>query len=153
MSRRRENEPPKRRSGCPISFALGIFGDRWSLLVLRDLILKGRRRYKDLLAAEEGIATNILSDRLRRLESHGLIVRAADESDGRQFIYRPTRMAVDLIPMLVELVVWGARNDPGTAVPDEFVERFENDRDALIASIKAQVGAVDGEPGEECDPR
>lgn len=143
MSRRRENEPPERRSGCPINFALGIFGDRWSLLVLRDLILKGRRRFKDLLAAEEGIATNILSDRLRRLESHGLIVREPDESDGRQYIYRPTQMAVDLIPMLVELVVWSARNDPGSAVPDEFVEQFENDRDALIASIRAQVEALE----------
>ncbi|MEX2499489.1 MAG: helix-turn-helix domain-containing protein [Wenzhouxiangellaceae bacterium] len=141
MSKRREKGAPKRESGCPISFALGIFGDRWSLLVLRDLILKGRRRYKDLLAAEEGIATNILSDRLRRLEAHGLIVRAPDASDGRQFIYRPTPMAVDLIPMLVELVVWGARNDPGTTVPDEFIKQFENDREALIALIRAKLKA------------
>jgi DNA-binding HxlR family transcriptional regulator len=141
MTRRRAKTPSKRDSGCPISFALGIFGDRWSLLVLRDLILKGRHRYKELLAAGEGIATNILSDRLRRLEDHGLIVRQPDDQDGRQVIYRPTEMAVDLIPMLVELVVWGARNDPDTAVPADFVKQFEHDRDALIASIIAQVEA------------
>lgn len=142
MTKRRAKARSKRRSGCPISFALGIFGDRWSLLVLRDLILKGRRRYKELLAAEEGIATNILSDRLRRLEHHGLIERRADDLDRRQVIYYPTEMAVALIPMLVELVVWGARNDPNTAVPAEFVERFEKDRDGLIESIVAQVEAA-----------
>ncbi len=130
---------PARRSGCPISFALGIFGDRWTLLVLRDLILRDRRRFKDLLAAEEGIATNILSDRLRRLEEHGLIVREVDENDRRQQLYRPTETAVDLIPMIVELAVWGARNDPSTALPAGFVERFEQDRDALIASIRSRV--------------
>lgn len=143
MSERPKSPPTKRRSGCPISFALGIFGDRWSLLVLRDLILRDRRRFRDLLSAEEGIATNILSDRLRRLEAHGLIAREADETDGRQFIYRPTRMAVDLIPVLVELVVWGARNDPTTAVPDEFIEQFENDREALIESIRMRAKASD----------
>ena len=139
MAKRRKPARPKRESGCPISFALGIFGDRWSLLVLRDLILKGRRRYKELVAAEEGIATNILSDRLSRLEEHGLIVREPDEKDRRQVLYRPTEIAVDLIPMLVELIVWGAHNDPDTAVRDEFVAQFEEDRDALIALIVKQV--------------
>lgn len=143
MSKQRTSPRTARQSRCPISFALAIFGDRWSLLVLRDLILKGRRRYKEFLAAEEGIATNILSDRLRRLEDKGLIVREPDELDGRQFLYRPTQMAVDLIPMLVELVVWGARNDPGTAVPAEFIEQFEHDRDALIESIREGVEAAD----------
>jgi DNA-binding HxlR family transcriptional regulator len=127
------------RTGCPISFALGIFGDRWSLLVLRDLVLKGKRRFTELLAAEEGIATNILSDRLRRLEDQGLIVREPDAHDRRRFIYRPTPMAVDLVPMLVEVVVWGARNDPGTAVPESFIRLFEEDRDALIESIRESV--------------
>lgn len=142
MVKQRKSARAKRESGCPISFALGIFGDRWSLLVLRDLILKGRRRYKELLAAEEGIATNILSDRLRRLEEHGLIAHEPDERDGRQVLYRPTEMAVELIPMLVELIVWGARNDPDTTVRDEFVAQFEEDRDALIALIVSQVEAT-----------
>lgn len=133
-----------RRSGCPISYALGIFGDRWTLLVLRDLMLRGRHRFKELLAADEGIATNILSDRLRRLEAHGLVVREADASDRRQQIYRPTRTAVDLIPMLVELIVWGARNDPETALPPEFVEQFDADREALIAALRSRVEPADG---------
>jgi DNA-binding HxlR family transcriptional regulator len=141
--RRRQQAKPARNSGCPISFALGIFGDRWTLLVLRDLILKGRRRYGELLAAEEGIATNILTDRLRRLEDKGLIVREADERDRRQYVYRPTRTAVELIPMLVEIVVWGARSDPDTRVPASFIERFEEDRDALIASIRDSVDVAE----------
>ena len=103
---------------------------------------RARRRYTELLGAEEWIATNILSDRLRRLEDHGLIVREPDAQDGRQFLYRPTEMAVELIPMLVQLVVWGARNDPNTAVPAEFVERFEKDRAGLIASIVSDVAAT-----------
>lgn len=106
-------------------------------------MLKNKRRFKELLAAEEGIATNILSDRLRRLEDHGLIVREPDAHDGRQFIYRPTPMAVDLVPMLVELVVWGARNDPHAAVPGEFIEQFDDDRDALIESIRKGIEASD----------
>jgi DNA-binding HxlR family transcriptional regulator len=146
MSKRRTQSRSERKSACPISFALGIFGDRWSLLVLRDLILKGRRRYTELLCADEGIATNILSDRLRRLEDHGLIVREPDEHDGRRYLYRPTEMAIELVPMLVELVVWGARNDPHTAVPAEFVRRFEEDRDGLIASILADVAAASPSP-------
>ena len=85
---------------CPISYALEIFGDRWSLLVLRDLMLNGRRRYKDLLGCPEGIATNVLADRLRRLEERDLITKVRDPADARQFLYAPTEAAIALVPML-----------------------------------------------------
>lgn len=124
-----------RRSDCPISFALEIFGDRWTLLVLRDLMLKGKQRYSEFLAGGEGIATNILSDRLRRLEARGLIARAPDPEDRRRVAYRPTEAGIGLIPMLVEMTVWGARTDPETATDSAFVEAFEADRDTLIASL------------------
>ena len=129
--------PAARRSGCPISYALEVFGDRWTLLVLRDIVMHGKRHYRDLLAGEEGIATNILSDRLRRLEARGLISKRPDESDRRQQRYGPTEAAIALLPMLLEMVVWGIRNDPDTAAPPEFVERFEQEREAVIAEYTA----------------
>lgn len=129
--------PSARRSGCPISYALEIFGDRWTLLVLRDLLLKGRRHYKELLAAEEGIASNILADRLKRLEERGLLTRRRDPADGRQWLYGPTEAAIALLPVLIEMIAWGARNDPRSAAPPDFLRRFETDREALV---EAYVG-------------
>jgi len=80
-----------KRSHCPIAFALDIFGDKWSLLLLRDLLLKDKKRYGDFLTSEEKIATNILSERLARLESEGLITKSRDKTNRRQFIYSPAR--------------------------------------------------------------
>ena len=132
------------RSTCPISFALEIFGDRWTLLVLRDLLLRGRRRYRELLRSEEGIATNVLADRLKRLERRGLISKSRDEADGRQFVYAATPLAVSLVPMLIEMIVWGARNGAGASLDPAFIARFETDREALIAEVQAQVRGDNG---------
>jgi DNA-binding HxlR family transcriptional regulator len=132
------------RSTCPISFALEIFGDRWTLLVLRDLLLRGRRRYRELLRSEEGIATNVLADRLKRLERRGLIRKLRDEADGRQFVYAATPLAVSLVPMLIEMSVWGARSGAGSDVDPAFIARFETDREDLIAEIQAEVRRSNG---------
>lgn len=135
------SEKAARRSDCPISYALEILGDRWSLLVLRDLLLEDRRRFKEFLGAGEGIATNVLADRLRRLERRGLLRRVADPADGRQVLYYPTEIALGLVPMLVEMVAWGSRNDPRTAVDEAFLRQFEEDREGLVESIKQRVRA------------
>jgi DNA-binding HxlR family transcriptional regulator len=132
------SDQPK-RSTCPISFALEIFGDRWTLLVLRDLLLRSRSRYRELLASEEGIATNLLADRLKRLEQKGLIRKEQDRQDARQYVYKPTPLAVSVVPMLIEITVWGARNSKGTTVDRDFLRRFEKDREQLIADLQAQV--------------
>lgn len=135
--------PPK-RSSCPISFALEIFGDRWTLLVLRDLLLRSRTRYRELLACEEGIATNVLADRLKQLERRGLIRKERDPDDARQFIYRPTRLAVALVPMLLEMAAWGARtNAPARAKPD-LLRRFETNREKTIAEVQEEVRRLGG---------
>ena len=127
----------KRRSDCPISFSLDIFGDRWTLLVLRDLLLKRKRHFRDF-AAEEGIATNILSDRLRRLEAWGVLRREVDPSDGRQRVYRATDRGLRLTRILVEIAAWGATTDPETGAPAGFVRSFEADRESYIqATIDA----------------
>jgi DNA-binding HxlR family transcriptional regulator len=137
------SDVPK-RSTCPISFALEIFGDRWTLLVLRDVLLRSRSRYRELLSSEEGIATNVLADRLKRLEQRGLIRKEQDQQDARQYFYRPTMLAVSVVPMLVEMTVWGARSSSMTCVDQDFLRRFEEDREKLIADLQTQVRRASG---------
>ena len=105
------------RSECPISLALEIVGDRWSMLVLRDLILRRGQRYTDFLASPEGISTNILAERLARLEDCGLISKSRDPKNKRQFLYTATRKGRDLSPVLLAMVRWGLKHDPRASLP------------------------------------
>jgi DNA-binding HxlR family transcriptional regulator len=133
----------RRRSDCPIHFGLEVFGDPWTLLILRDLLLKGRSTYSDFLHAEEGIATNVLADRLTRLEQDGLVV--ADRGaggGGRAYRYRPTRKAIDLLPVLLEIIAWSAVYDPATAAEPAFVARLRSDRAGLERDLRDQVAAL-----------
>ncbi len=100
--------PDTKRSGCPISYALEIFGDRWTLLVLRDLLLRGKTRYGEFLKSDEGIASNILADRLKRLEAEGIVTRRPDSDDRRQVVYEATSKGQTLMPLLLEIAAWGA---------------------------------------------
>lgn len=139
------SRPP--RSHCPIAFGLDVIGDRWTLLVLRDLIITGKRHFRELAASPEGIASNILSDRLRRLEAEGMLRRYSDPDNARQLIYAPTQKALDLLPVLLELVRWGYAHDPQTAAPAAFVARVVDDRPALIAEILARHSPVPAAKG------
>lgn len=123
------------RSHCPIAFALDTFGDKWSLLVLRDVLFMGKRHYHEFLASEEGISTNILAERLRRLEAEGLVTKSHDRSDHRQVVYAPTRKGFDLLPVLLELVRWSAKHDPQTAAPPSFIRRLRKDREGLMREV------------------
>jgi DNA-binding HxlR family transcriptional regulator len=129
-----------RRSGCPISISLELFGDRWSLLVVRDLMFKGRRTFKEFAAAGEGIATNVLADRLERLEAAQLISRDADPADGRRVVYRLTRKGMDLAPVLVEMVVWASRYED-TDAPPETVRAMRHDRERFMETLWSQWSA------------
>ena len=95
------------RSGCPINLSLEVFGDKWSLLVLRDIIFGGKRHFRELLRSEEGIASNILADRLRRLVEEGMLTRADDPTHKQKAIYSLTEMAITLVPILAHLGAWG----------------------------------------------
>src|SRR5438105_15619123 len=106
-----------RKSDCPVHFALETFGDAWSLLIIRDLMFKGRTSYSDFLRAEEGIATNVLADRLVRLEKDGVIAREAKNR------YRLTPRGIDLLPIMLEIIGWSAKHDPKTAADRSFVRR------------------------------
>ena len=127
------------RSDCPISFALDFLGDKWSLLVIRDMIFEGKRFYKEFLQSKEGIATNILSDRLKKLEQAGLITSKVYEQLKTQKEYSLTQKGIDLIPVLVETILWSAKYQEGLAVSDEFLKKAKRNREQVIKNIKARL--------------
>jgi len=100
------------RSGCPINLSLEVFGDKWSLLILRDMMFGGKRHFRELLKSEEGIASNILADRLRKLSAEGMITRADDPSHKQKAIYSLTEKAIALVPVFAQLGAWGSRYLP-----------------------------------------
>ena len=128
-----------RRSDCPINFGLETFGDRWSLLIVRDLMFQGKRYYGDFLEGEEKISTNILANRLQVLENSGIITRAADPANRRKIIYTLAPKGIDLLPMLVELIVWSHKYDPESAASKVFVKQARHDRNDLIARLNQQL--------------
>jgi DNA-binding HxlR family transcriptional regulator len=126
---------PPRRSSCPINISLEIFGDRWSLLIIRDLMLRSYRTYKEFLSSDEGIATNILAERLQRLEAAGIITTSRDTADGRKVVYRLTEKGIDLAPIIVELVLWSARHEE-TGAPPAAIRKMRAKREQFLAGIR-----------------
>jgi DNA-binding HxlR family transcriptional regulator len=135
----KQHEP---RSNCPVSFSLDILGDRWTLLVIRDMVFDRKRHFREFLASDEGIATNILTSRLRMLEAADIICRRADQDNIRQVIYTLTEKGLDLIPVLVDLIVWGNKYG-GAGTPREFVQRALSEQDGLIAEVRARADTKD----------
>jgi DNA-binding HxlR family transcriptional regulator len=130
-----------RRSTCPISYALDLFGDRWTLLVLRDMVFGRRHYFSAFLESGEGIATNILTDRLARLEQEDIIRKTLDPEDRRRRVYSLTDRGLDVLPVLLELIVWGASHDPHTPVTPEFLRRVREERDDVIRSYRSYVSS------------
>jgi DNA-binding HxlR family transcriptional regulator len=122
---------PHPRSGCPVNISLEVFGDRWSLLIVRDLMVRGFTTFQDFLDSGEGIATNILADRLRRLHKSGIVTNKRDENDGRRVIYRLTEKGIDLAPVVLELLIWGAQHEKTGAPPAVIAEMAKNRRGVL----------------------
>jgi len=118
-----------------VSVSLEIFGDRWSLLIVRDLMVRGLRRFSEFQDSGEGMATNILADRLRKLEALGIVTAEADESDGRKVNYRLTEKGIDLAPVLLEILIWGARHED-TGAPCAVIDRMEKNREAVIGEAR-----------------
>jgi DNA-binding HxlR family transcriptional regulator len=109
-------------------------GDRWSLLIVRDMMLRGSRTFKEFLDCYEGIATNILADRLRKLAGHGIVTTEPDPSDGRKPIYLPTAKAIDLAPVLTEMVLWAAAHEEtGNQV---LVRQMREDKEKFLAGVR-----------------
>ncbi|MBB3664186.1 MULTISPECIES: winged helix-turn-helix transcriptional regulator [Prauserella salsuginis group] len=97
------------RSLCPVNLSLEVFGDRWTLLVLRDIVFAGKRHYRELLTCDEGISTNILADRLKLLVHRGLLTRSDDPGHKQKALYNLTERAITLVPVFVQIGVWGRR--------------------------------------------
>ncbi len=136
---------PAHRSGCPVNVSLELFGDRWSLLIVRDLMVRGFQTFRDFEHAGEGIATNILSDRLRRLARAGIVQAERDPADGRQKRYRLTEKGIDLAPVLLELLIWGAQHEH-TAAPRAAVSQIARDRDAVLEETRRRWMERDPRP-------
>jgi DNA-binding HxlR family transcriptional regulator len=134
-----------RRSGCPVSVSLEVFGDRWSLLIVRDLMVRGFRTFKEFEESDEGISTNILAGRLRKLVAAGIIDAEVDESDGRRVNYRLTEKGIDLAPTLLELLIWGARHQE-TGAPCAVVAKLEKGREEFLAEIRRRWEERDSTP-------
>ena len=128
-----------------MSISLEIFGDRWSLLIIRDLMVRGFRSFKEFQGSGEGIATNILADRLRKLEAIGIITAEVGETDGRRVNYRLTEKGIDLAPVLLELVVWGARHED-TGAPRALIVQMEKNREKFLAEVRRRWRERDSTP-------
>ena len=130
----RKKPGPKRRSECPLNASVEMLGDRWSLLIIRDMMLRGAHTYKTFLDCYEGIATNILADRLRRLVENGIITAEPDPSDGRKLIYSLTQKGIDLAPVLTEMVLWAAEHeDTGNQA---LVQLMQQDKKKFLAGVR-----------------
>ncbi len=135
----------KRRSGCPVNMCLEVFGDRWSLLIVRDLMVRGYRTFKQFQESGEGIASNILADRLQKLEQSGILTSEAEESDGRRINYRLTRKGIDLAPILLDLLIWGARHEQGDA-SCSVILRMEKNREEILTEAERRWRERDSTP-------
>lgn len=128
------------RSQCPVSLALEAIGDSWSLLILRDMVLVGKKRYREFLASSEGISTNILANRLAKLEKLGIITKTDDPESGKQFVYAPTELALDLVPVVAALARWGMKHGKH-ASPNPGLMRFIGDERRLTREIRSKFRA------------
>lgn len=125
---------PNRRSGCPLNASVEILGDRWSLLIIRDMMLRGFRTYKEFLGSYEGIATNILADRLRKLDAYGIIRAKPDPSDGRKLFYVLTPKGMDLAPVLTEMVLWAAAHE--NTENQALVRQIKKDKKQFLRAVR-----------------
>lgn len=121
----------KVRSHCPINFMVETLGDRWSFLILRDLVMRGKRYYGEMLESEEGISTNILAARLVQLEREGFVVKRRDQTHGSRYVYTPTQKALDAISVMLQMVLWSYKYDPDSLAPREMVERIKADPEKI----------------------
>ncbi len=129
------------RSHCPVNYALEAFGDRWALLILRDIVFRGKRTYGEFLKSEERFSTNILASRLEHLTDAGILQRENDETDGRIGVYCLTEKGLDLIPVLFEMVLWSAKYDSRSEAKRivRLIELIRKDNRAISESARARV--------------
>ncbi|HIX00987.1 MAG TPA: helix-turn-helix transcriptional regulator [Candidatus Nesterenkonia stercoripullorum] len=146
----------RERSGCPINLAIEVFGDRWTLLILRDMIFANRRHFRELLrGSDENITSSILADRLERLVCAGIITRANDPSHKQKAIYSLTEKGIDLVPVLATVGLWGAQYcdaDPEKSGPARELDfQLPEAWAGLMSSLREQHG-VPSDPASLAEP-
>jgi len=128
----------KQRSDCPLSYTLDFFGDKWSLLIIRDMMLEEKSTYGDFLSSKEKIATNILADRLSMLEQNGFVTKQVAEDKKSKFVYTLTEKGIDLVPVVMEIGLWGSKyNPPG--IKNELMNALREDRERTIREIQESL--------------
>jgi DNA-binding HxlR family transcriptional regulator len=133
------DDDPTLRSQCPISLALDMVGDKWSLLIIRDLMFAGKRHYRELLQSDEGISSNILAERLRRLVEAGVLSKTDDPTHKQKAIYSLTAMGIDLLPVVAQLGIWGRRYLPVTKESAANAAQMEKGGAELLKAMKAEL--------------
>lgn len=123
------------RTACPISTALDIFGDKWSLLIIRDLMFKGKNTYGDFLNSEEKIATNILADRLAQLEGGGILSKQKHPESKAKVLYKLTPKGIDLAPVLVEMIQWSEKHHTVHPEAKAFTAKLKKDKQGVIKQL------------------
>jgi DNA-binding HxlR family transcriptional regulator len=129
------------RSHCAVNYGVEVFGDKWSLLIIRDMVFDGKKTYGEFLKSEEGIATNVLASRLALLEEQGILSKAPNPADRRTDFYKLTEKGLDLIPILLSIVVWSAKHDSKSYVrrSKEFVASLHRNPIEVSDAVKALV--------------
>jgi DNA-binding HxlR family transcriptional regulator len=135
----------KHRSGCPVNMCLEVFGDRWSLLIVRDLMVRGYRTFKEFQESGESIASNILADRLQKLEAAGILRSEPEATDRRKINYRLTEKGIDLAPILLDLLIWGARHQQADA-SCSLILKMEKNRDEILSEVQRRWRERDSTP-------
>lgn len=128
----------KTRSDCPISCSLDVFGDKWSLLIIRDIMLRGKLSYSEFLESEEKIATNILINRLSVLQAEGILLKSVSPANKSKFIYSLTEKGIDLLPIIIEIMDWGAKYN-ANCPRRELGKKIKKDKAGAIKEYYAKL--------------
>jgi DNA-binding HxlR family transcriptional regulator len=129
------------KSQCPINFTVEIFGDTWSLLIIRDMLALGKCTFGEFLDSAERIGPSVLTERLVHLEKKGIISKKPSETDRRKFIYSLTDRGMDLIPLIYEVAVWGSWNSPNPDAPDAWFQAMKQDKELVLRLWREAVAA------------
>ena len=127
------------RSHCPTNYALEHFGDKWSLLIIRDLMFKGKRHYNEFFESDERVSTSVLGSRLKSLEETGIIKSGKDDIKKSRIKYSLTKKGIALLPLMIEMILWSGEFDLQTAAGKDFLNEAKNNRSDLISSIKRKL--------------
>ncbi len=132
-------ETNKKRSDCPLSCSLDVFGDKWSLLIIRDLMFGNKCTYNDFLKSAEGIATNILASRLKGLEENGIIEKSAHPDSKAKNLYRLTTKGIDLLPIIMEVYIWSDKYYEMPAELKATIKEVKNDKDKFVKQLTKEL--------------